>query len=169
MPEVPQWWIKDRHLDLQRGNLTSVLPLKWTRERMKTDRPHHLGFMKAATLFFPNAGKMGAWNTCLLFHCSSSGSFGEDALLKGEKSMAALTGVFSCGLRRIRHSSCAVIYLSYLRHCPQSHKCKKADFLSPGKAKSAESIIKNCLNSWHLCLPEKLQKGRGDKTKVLFF
>ena len=120
LPEVPQWWIKNRHPDLQRGNLTCVLlPLKWTRERMKTDRPHRLGFMKPATLFFPNTGKMGAWSTCLLFHSSSRGSFGEDALVKGERSMAALTEVFSCGLRRTRHSSRAVIYLSYLRHCPQ--------------------------------------------------
>ena len=120
-------------------------------------------------LFFPNIGKMGAWSTCLLFPSSSCGCFGEDALLRGERSMAALTEVFSCGLKRIRHSSRAVIYLSYLRHCPQSHKCEKADSFSLGKAKADESIIKNCLNSWHLCLSEKLQKGRGNEEKVLLF
>lgn len=41
-----------------------------------------------------------------------------DALLPGERSMAALTDVFSGGLQRIRHSSRAVIYLSCLRHGP---------------------------------------------------
>lgn len=67
LPEVPQWWIKNRHPDLQRGNLTCVLlPLKWTRERMKTDRPHRLGFMKPATLFFSKHRKNGCLKHLLI-------------------------------------------------------------------------------------------------------
>lgn len=61
----------------------------------------------------PSTGKLGALSTCLLFH------EGGDALLPGENSMVALTDVFSCGLQTIRHSSRAVIYLSYLQHGPQ--------------------------------------------------
>lgn len=96
----------------------------------------------------PNAEKkMGALSTCLLFHCSSCGCYCVDASLKGERSMGNLTEFFSCGLQRLRYSSCAVIYLSYLRHFPQQHKSEKADSLPLGKAKTDESIIKNQLNS----------------------
>lgn len=101
-----------------------------------------------ATLFFQtHKKKMGALSTCLLFHCSSCGCHCVDASLKGERSMGILTEFFSCDLQRLRHSSCAVIYLSYLRRCPQQDKCEKADSLPLGKANADESIIKSRLNS----------------------
>lgn len=82
------------------------------------DEPHRGGFMEPARLL---VRAQESWEREALAHGSAGrswGRYGGDALLPGERSMAALTDVFSCGLQKIRHSSRAVIYLSCLRHGP---------------------------------------------------
>lgn len=46
-----------------------------------------------------------------------------------------------------------------------STNVKKHIPFPPGKAKADESVIKNHLNSWHSCLPEKAAKGQGKQRK----
>lgn len=160
------------HAGLQRGALTSVLlPSKMVQEEDENGLAPPWRMYGACPHPTPrrSPAKLGAWSARSGFRRPQLGQQLRRAMLcYREKEAWLLWQTFSLAVCRGSdiHHALLFIYRVFDMVLHSTNGKKQFPF-PPGKAKADESVIKKRLSSWHSWLPEKLQKGRGNKEKVL--